>query len=119
MTTVSIDTPTQNGSVQVNVHLVATLKVSPIEARRKVNRDVVTELGTGLAARDPELAVTADRLVWRVPIVLSLPFLGDLGQVGLVSVDTDTGEVLTNPEDIQKILRFATMLHAGATLSAN
>ena len=47
------------------------MDVTAEEARRRVNCQVVTELGTGLAARDPELVIAGELIVWRVPIVLS------------------------------------------------
>ena len=43
----------QAAPIQLNLHVVATLGVSADEARRQVSRAVVTDLGTGLIARDP------------------------------------------------------------------
>lgn len=44
----------------------ASLNISAEEARRLVNRQVVTKLGTGMIARDPELTTDRERVVWRV-----------------------------------------------------
>jgi len=88
------------------------------EARRQVNRQVVTELGTGLIARDPELVVSGEQITWRVPVVLSLPGLGDVGQVGTVDVDARTGDLLVNVSAQERIIQHARQLYAGATLQA-
>ncbi len=106
----------QTAPVQLNVHVVATLNVSAEEARRRVNRQVVSELGTGLIARTPEVVIAGEQIVWRVPIVLSLPGLGDLGQVGAVDVDARSGDVLLNPATHETITQHAQRLYTGATL---
>jgi hypothetical protein len=104
--------------VSLNLHLVATLTTTADDARRLVNRQVVTELGTGLLAHDPTLVLTESHILWRVPIVLSLPTLGDLGQVGTVDVDARTGEIRMSPEAQERIIAHASRLYAGATLSS-
>ena len=106
----------QTAPIQLNVHVVATLNISADEARRRVNRRVVSELGTGLIARTPEVVIAGEQIVWRVPIVLSLPGLGDLGQVGVVDVDARSGDVLLNPTAHETITQHAQRLYAGATL---
>jgi hypothetical protein len=119
MATIAIDTPgPTDGSVHVHVHLSTTLAISPVQARRIANRVVLDQMSTGLGALDPELMLTTDKLLWRVPIQLSLPYLGDIGVIGSIQVDADHGEILTQAGDLEKMMRLARMLHAGATLSA-
>jgi hypothetical protein len=108
----------QTAPIQFNFHLVATLNTSADEARRRVNREVVTELGTGLIARDPELVVDEEKVVWRVPIVLSLPELGDMGTVGSIDVDARSGRLLSEAADRQRIIEHARRLFAGAGVGA-
>lgn len=120
MTTISIDprsTP-QTAPIHLSFHVVATLNVTAEDARRRVNRQVVTELGTGLIARDPELVIADEEIAWRVPIVLSLPKLGDLGQVGTVDVDARTGDLLLSRAAQERITQHAHRLYTGATLPA-
>jgi len=120
MTTISVDpkfTPTTT-PIHLSFHLVATLNVAAEEARRRVNRQVVAELGTGLIARGPELVIADEQILWRVPIVLSLPDLGDLGQVGAVDVDARSGDVLLSPAAQERIIQHARHLYTGATLPA-
>lgn len=103
----------------LSLHLEVALHLTAAEARRRVNRQVVVELGTGLIARDPEeLVIAGEQIAWRVPIWLAVPRLGDLGQVGTVDVDARTGEVLTNDQTKDKITQYATWLYQTATLPA-
>ncbi len=106
----------ETAPIHLSFHVIATLNVTADEARRRVNRQVVTELGTGLIARVPELVLRGEQIAWRVPIVLSLPGLGDLGQVGAVDVDARSGDLLLNPATQEGIVQHARRLYAGATL---
>ncbi len=87
--------------------------VSADDAHRAVNRQIIPTLGTGLIAHEPALVVADDYIVWRVPIVLSLPGLGDIGQVGSLDVDARTGELLLSHDDQQRIIDHARRLYAG------
>jgi hypothetical protein len=108
----------ETAPIHLSFHVVATLNVTAEEARRQVNRQVVTELGTGLIARDPELVIAGEQIVWRVPIVLSLPGLGDLGQVGTVDIDARTGDLQLDADAHGRIVQHARRLYAGTTLQA-
>lgn len=108
----------ETAPVHFSLHLVTTLNIAAADARRRVNREVVTELGTGLIGRDPDLVIEGERFFWRVPIVLSLPGLGDLGQVGHADVDARTGEVLADEAMRDRIIQHARRLYHGATLPA-
>jgi len=118
MSTVIRDTmtETETAPIHLSFHVVATLNITAADARRKVNRQVVTELGTGLIGRDPDLVMEGVRFFWRVPIFLSLPELGDLGQVGYADVDARSGEVLANEATRDRIVQHARRLYYGATL---
>ncbi len=104
--------------IHLRFHVVATLNVTAGDARRRVNRQVTPDLGTGLIAQEPELVIDGDSIVWRVPIVLSLPDLGDLGQVGAIDVDAETGDVLSTLAAQERIIHHARRLYTGATLQA-
>lgn len=103
----------QTAPIHLSFHLVATLNVSADDARRQVNRLAVPELGTGLVAREPELLISGEQITWHVPIVLSLP---TLGQVGTVDVDARTGELLLDAPTEERIVQHARRLYRGATL---
>lgn len=102
--------------VCLSLHVVVTLNLTAVDARRRVNQQVVTQLGTGLIGRDPDLMVEGERVCWHVPIVLSLPGWGDLGQVGYIDVDADNGEIISDEVVQRKIVEHARRLYAGATL---
>jgi hypothetical protein len=55
----------------------------------------------GIAAA---LVYSAGRLVWRVPIIFTTPFRGQLGVVGVVDVDVRTSELLI-PPNLEETLR--------------
>lgn len=118
MTVITVDAKSISKTPPINLsfHVVTTLNVSAEDARRSVNRQIVPTLGTGLIAREPVLVVAEDYIVWRVPIVLSLPGLGDVGQVGVIDVDARTGTVLDNVVDQQRIIEHARRLYTGVTL---
>jgi hypothetical protein len=107
----------QGLSVEVYVQTIVALTAE--DARRRVNREVVPELGTGLGAGQPELQVVDEQILWRVPIVLSLPKLGALGTVGFVLVDARTGDITLTGEDQERLINHARWLYTGASLSAN
>jgi hypothetical protein len=107
---------TEAAPIHLSLHVVTTLNITAADARRRVNRQVVMELGTGLIGRDPDLVIEGERFLWRVPIVLSLPGLGDVGQVGHVDVDARTGEFLTDEATRDRIVQHARRLYHGATL---
>ncbi len=102
----------------LHLHLEALLQVSGEQARMAVNRQVVPILGTGLIARTPELTVTGEEIGWRVPVSLSLPSLGDLGEIGAVVVDARTGDIQLKDGDRERLVRHARHLYRGATLPA-
>lgn len=118
MTAVHLDTDLvpQTSPVSLHFHLVTTLNISAVQARRLANRHIVSELGTGLAARTPELVIAGEQIKWRLPVVLSLPSLGELGEVGAVEIDAQTGVLLTSAEAQEKIIQHANRLYHGATL---
>ena len=112
------DNQPQSAPVFFNFHLVATLNITAEEARRRVNRQVVPELGTGLLACPPELNLAGEQVTWRVPVVLSLPTLGTLGEVGAVAVDAYTGEIQCDAPARERMVRHARWLYHGAILPA-
>lgn len=108
----------QTAPVYSNVHLALMLNVTAEDARRLVNHQVVPELGTGLVARDPALMIAGEQIAWRVPILLSLPELGDLGEVGMVDVDARTGAIALGAAAQKRLIQHASRLYAGAALQA-
>lgn len=118
MTSILIDSKSipETAPVALSFHLVATLNITAEAAQRQVNHQLIPKLGTGLIARQPELMLVEEQIIWRVPIGLSLPELGDLGQVGYVAIDARTGELSISDETQERIIEHARRLYTGATL---
>lgn len=105
----------QKGQLSVDIHLTATVNVSAIMARRKVNAFLATHLGNLLLAGEPALTI-GEKIIWRVPVDLTSPEKGRIGKVGEVDVDIDSGEVLSSIEQIAGIQRHAENLVTRSTL---
>ena len=91
------------------------VRVSAVAACRLVNRFALDEISYLVGAQQPELIQT-DRLVWRVPLTLAYPDRGEVGQVGYVDVDAESGELLDTR--IEEIKRNARALAARSTPQA-
>ncbi len=83
-----------------------SVQVTAGEARRKVVRFLLDEVSYLLRPEQPALVKT-DRLIWRVPIALTYPSRGIVGQVGHIDVDAETGRLLVTSEAIVEIKRNA------------
>jgi hypothetical protein len=113
MTTVDISALAPGAATEavgISIHITTTLNVSAQAARQKVNGLMLDEVGTGVGSEEPALVVEQTRMLWRVPLVLSVPFLGRLGQVGVLDVDAQTGEVMTDSKILKGIADYAERL---------
>jgi hypothetical protein len=118
MTNISLTQIPTSSQVDIKIHISSPINVSSIVARRKVNALLLDHVGTGVYANDPEMLVRDGRLYWRVPVLLALPTLGRLGQVGTIKVDVQTGEILADDTTWQELSDHAERLFAGATLQS-
>jgi len=101
------------GNLQIDIRLSATVNVTAFTARQKVTGYVADELSTHTHGGQPSLYV-GQRLTWRVPVILSLPPRGDLGKVGHIDVDLETGELLITQAALQEMNRCANALAISA-----
>jgi len=104
--------------LDINIHVSGEIAVSPQVARRRVTRFVVSHIGNLLCAGEPELVI-GQRFIWRVPVVLTSPRKGIIGQVGEISVDAQTGELDIDQLLIERIQHSAQTLVAGSPLPTN
>ena len=88
------------------------VRVTAAAARRKVNRFLLDNVSYLMGAERPTLVET-DRLVWRVPVSLTYPDQGVVGQAGFIDVDAESSEVLLAPDDLETIIHHARDLAAG------
>lgn len=70
-----------------------TVNVSAQEARRQVHRWLLLEVSHMMGAEEPTLIV-GDETCWRVPVHLSTPQRGIIGQVGFVDINAINGELV-------------------------
>lgn len=97
------------GKLEVDVKVTADVNVSAFSARQKVNAFVLSDISYMMHAGNPTL-VLADRIRWRVPVVLSQTSRGDVGQVGHIDVDVETGQLLVTPDLVSEIETRATAI---------
>jgi hypothetical protein len=106
--------PSSQGRLSVHVEVAADMNISAFVARQKVTGFVIDEISTQLHGKEPTLVV-GERIHWRVPVWLSLPPTGDLGEVGSVEVDIETGKLEITEVLIQEITLRAAELASRAS----
>ena len=99
----------QSGQLAIDLHLSATVNVTAFSARQKVTGFVADEISTNMHAGEPRLVVS-ERIIWRVPVILSLPPSGDRGEVGTIDVDVETGQLVVTRSLVEEIKRRAEYL---------
>jgi hypothetical protein len=98
-----------DSTLDINIRVTQPLNVTAFSARQRVTQYVMQQLSTQLGGDAPELTV-GERVWWSVPVVFTLPGRGVLGRVGTLRVDAATGELLTDPQTEQEMLRHAEQL---------
>lgn len=86
----------------MKVSTVAPYVVSAYSAQQKVNNFVLNEISYMMYAGEPGLYVNGGTS-WRVPIHLSLTSKGDVGTVGHIDVDVNTGQMHLSPQQLVDI----------------
>jgi hypothetical protein len=108
-----VESSPKSERLEVDIKVTADVNISAYAARQKVNGLVLNDISYMMHAGAPTLVV-AERICWRVPVVLSLTSRGDMGEVGAIDVDVETGQMHVTPQLIAEINARA----AGLTLSA-
>ena len=82
----------------------ASICIDVETAQRLTNRFILENLPDRFCAGTPRFLQFPLRSVWIVPILLSYPRIGPIGQVGIAAVDTETGSVVgwTPLEQVKK-----------------
>ena len=92
----------QTGRLEIDIKVTADVNVSAYAARQKVNSFVLSEISYMMHAGDPNLVI-GESICWRVPVILSLTSRGDIGEVGAIDVNTETGQLYTNPQLVSEV----------------
>ncbi len=101
-----------SGTMNLTIQVSTTFNFSAVAARRKVGRYVAEEIGYLLRSGEPKLVV-GERVAWRVPVMLALPTVGEIGEAGAIDVDVETGKLNLSPDLITSITQNGERLAAG------
>jgi hypothetical protein len=99
---VTLEAIPKTGHLQVDIKVSADVNVTAFTARQKVNNFVLSEISYMMHAGEPSLVVD-ERIYWRVPVILSLTSHGDVGEVGYLDVNIETGQIQISPSQIAEI----------------
>lgn len=86
----------ERGPVKLTIDQTFEICVTAAEARRQVDRWLFDQVSYMMTAEAPIL-VLGERIVWRVPAILTASHVGKVGQVGTVDVDVQTGQMDDTP----------------------
>jgi len=108
MTEILLETQTvpQTGRLMVSVHREVQINISAAEAQNRVTQFVHRKISSQMHGEAPTL-ILGGRTCWRVPVHLTFPSFGDVGRVGVLDVDVESGELQINTTIIQEIERYA------------
>jgi hypothetical protein len=104
MTTTTIETMDWPDTVDRSGSQAVAIRIDLEMAKRLANRFILENLPDRFCAGTPRFLQFPLRSVWIVPVVLSYPRLGPVGQAGIAAVDTETGSVVgwTPLEEMKK-----------------
>jgi len=88
--------------LNIDIRLSSVVNVTAFAARQKVTGYVADEISTHTHGGEPVLSV-GQHIRWRVPVILSLPPYGDLGEVGHIEVDMGTGQLMVTSALLEEI----------------
>jgi hypothetical protein len=106
---------TVGATVDIHVHVSAPINITPFVARQTVNAFVVTEISSQLRSEPPNLVV-GERLFWSVPVVLTSPVRGVVGEVGEIRVDATTGRMLLDEAAVRRLSDHVRRVAEGSPL---
>ncbi len=99
---VTVESLPETGRLEVDIKVTADVNFTAVAARQKVNSFVLSEISYMMHAGTPTLVV-GERICWRAPVVLSLASRGDVGEVGAIDVDVESGQMVVGPQLVMEI----------------
>jgi len=101
----------ETGTFDLKLDQRIEINLSARQAQQKVNQFVHLEISTQLRAEPAVLVVSqTNESFWRVPVHLTLPAYGDVGQVGFIRVNPQTGDVDTSSATVLQLSEKADAL---------
>ncbi len=98
----NVESLPKTGRLEVDIKVTADVNISAFAARQKVNSFALSEISYMIHAGEPAL-VLGERICWRVPLILSLTSRGDVGEVGAIDVDVETGQMHISHQQVVEI----------------
>lgn len=92
----------ERGVLEIDLKQSIDIRVTAEEARRKVNRWLLDYVSYMMHAEAPTLVI-GERVVWRVPAVLTSSQVGNVGIAGYVEVDVRSGQMNDTVERKEQI----------------
>lgn len=106
--------------LHIDLHLTLTLGITAQQAKRKLSRFLMDEVSLFLGPEAPLLVLSdTSSAFWRFPIEFSMARRGRIGQVGMIDVNAQTGELQLSDEQLTEIKLNARLLARGTALSTD
>lgn len=110
---------TSHKNIDEQEHIIAgpgepIVNITPFTARQKVSGYVGGEISHLMIGDEPSLVLSGGRVVWRVPIQMTLLHRGKIGVVGYLDVDARTGQLLISNLLKEEIISCAKELVANS-----
>lgn len=105
---VETDVP-ESGRLTLHLDADVQINISAAEAQQRVTRFVHSQVSSQMHGAQPQLALRG-RAYWQVPVILTLPSIGDAGAVGILTVDVETGELNLSPQTLANLEKNADQL---------
>ena len=96
----------KTGHLEIDIKVTAEVNISAYAARKKVDDFILSNVSYMMHAGEAQFIID-DRIRWRVPVILSLTTRGDVGEVGGIDVDVETGQMYITPHLIREICERA------------
>ncbi len=93
---VKVAQPSKQRGTKYSFKLEGELNISAYVAQQNVNEYLLMRVPNLITSAEPDLELRAEGAVWIVPIVLTMPGFGSLGQVGQIVVDAQFGHIIDN-----------------------
>ena len=112
--TITVDPYTipTKGKVDIHVERSFEIKITAEEAQKQVNRWLLNEVSYLMHSLPPTLVIGEQQVVWRVPASFSAPDVGQVGLIGTIDVDVETGDMSNTDEQQTALIQRAEELAA-------
>lgn len=110
----------EQAEINLKIEVKSRFNITSLVACQNVNLFLLFNLGNLVTAGEPILLI-GEKLRWRVPVIYSLPGKGQLGQVGELAVDVETGEIImeeSQPSSLEEMDRHVEYLYSSASGSS-